>query len=330
MSASTSATQALLSDQEELEAVVAQVKETGRAGLDTEFLREKTYRSKLCLVQVSTESEVYLIEPLGRLDLRSLAELIGDPSVEVVVHAGRQDFELFNDIWGITPKNVFDVQLAAGFAGLGASLPYGRLVHAVVGVALEKGESYSDWCRRPLTGSQLKYAADDVRYLLPIRDHLGRELERLGRTTWVDEEMRLLEEPRAYEVDVNEVWRKVAGRGTLGPRQVAILREIARWREEAASRRDIPRGWVVRDQVLIELARRAPTSAAGVKAIRGVNPKEAERSGKEIVGAIERGKAAPVAAAVASPSRSAQLRARTLAGLADAIVRSRCEHAGVA
>ncbi|MFN2389785.1 MAG: ribonuclease D, partial [Actinomycetota bacterium] len=256
------ATLLLVSDPGELEEAVAEARAGGSVGLDTEFLREKTYKAKLCLLQLATRRAIYLVDPLAGLDLREVGDLISDPAVEVVVHAGRQDFELFYVGWGIVPRNVFDVQVAAGFAGLGGSLPYGRLVQAATGVALEKGESYSDWCKRPLTPSQLDYAADDVRYLLPAREHLGARLEQMGRTDWVREEMKLLEDPATYSIDVNEVWRKVSGRGSLSGRQVSVLRELARWREETALRRDIPRGWVVKDQVLVELARRAPTAAA--------------------------------------------------------------------
>jgi ribonuclease D len=255
---------------------------------------------------------------------------LSDPDVELVVHAGRQDFEIFAERNDALPKNIFDVQLAAGFAGYGASLPYGRLVESITGTSLTKGESYTDWCRRPLTQAQLKYAADDVRYLLVVRDVLKDKLSASGRLEWVEDEMHILEDPALYSTDPNEVWRRVSGRGKMSGKQTAVLKELARWREEAASRRDIPRGWVVKDQTLVEIARRAPKSAGELKNIRGFPAKEAERSGNELLEAVKAGQAAGPVAAPEGASRTAQIRARSLSGLADAIVRSRSDAAGVA
>ena len=320
----------LLTKTQELEDLAAAARAEGRVGLDTEFLREKTYRPRLCLVQIAVGSDIYLIDPLERIDLGPVVGLIGSPDVEVVVHAGRQDLELFFEQFGATPHNVFDIQMAAGFAGYGASLAYGRLVDAALGVSLEKGESYTDWCRRPLTSAQLKYAADDVRYLIEVADRITADLEAQGRLEWASEEMSVMELPQTYLIEPAEMWRKVGGRGTLSPRQTAVLKELAQWREETASRRDIPRGWVIKDPTLVELARRSPTSARALRDIRGLNPKEAERSGAEIIAAIERGRKNPTVEKAAAPSRAAQARARMLSGLADAIVRSRCEAAGIA
>ena len=319
----------LLTEQSEIDQLVDEARSKNFMGLDTEFLREKTYRAKLCLVQVSTRSSLYLVDPLVH-DMAWLAELVADPEIEVVVHAGRQDFEIFYEGWGAVPANVFDVQLAAGFAGYGASLPYGRLVDAIAKVTLQKGESYSDWCRRPLTTSQLSYAADDVRYLAVIRDRIQEELSVKGRLEWARAEMAYLEDPSLYENDPAQAWRRVSGRGNLSGRQMTVLRELAEWREGVAARRDIPRGWVVKDQTLIDIARRGPTQVNELKTLRGIAPKEAERSGKEIIDAFARGKDSPPMESSKPPSRTAQARARMISGLADAIIRSRCEAAGIA
>jgi len=225
---------------------------------------------------------------------------------------------------------VVDVQLAAGFVGLPASLAYGALVSNLLNVTLQKGEAYSDWCKRPLTESQLTYAADDVRWLLPLADVLEEKLGSMGRLEWVREEMKSYEDADSYGVDEDEAWRRVTGRGTLSPKQVAILREVARWREQTASQRDLPRGWLIKDPTLVEIARRAPGTTQALKSIRGINPKEAERSGRAIIAAIERGKdGSPVEMPKAPPKR-AQIRARMLVGLADAVVRTRCEAAEIA
>ncbi|MBW3594968.1 MAG: ribonuclease D [Actinobacteria bacterium] len=319
----------LVADTRGLEAVTAAASAAGRIGLDTEFMREKTYRAILCLVQVAAGDDIFIIDPL-EVDPEPIASLVADPSVEVLLHAARQDLELFNDRYGIVPTHVFDVQAAAGFAGYGASLSYGRLVEATLGIALEKGESYTDWCRRPLTDKQLKYAGDDVRYLGAIADRLKRDLEEGGRLKWAYGEMQALEDPNAYAADPNDAWLRVKGRGTLSGRQLAVLREIAAWREREAARRDIPRGWVVKDPTLIELARRSPTTPAALRDIRGLNSKEAERSARAIIDAVERGRRSESIKTAKSPTRSAQERARMLSGLTDAVVRSRCEAAGVA
>lgn len=308
----------------------AEARAHDRLALDTEFLRERTYTARLCLVQVATPTALYLIDPLDGLDLRPIAELVGDGGIEIVVHAGRQDFELFVERYGTIPSGVFDVQLAAGFVGLGASLPYGRLVEETVGAQLVKGESYTDWCRRPLTAAQLSYAADDVRYLFGVADRLKERLVEFGRTTWVAEEMRMFEDAAVYATDPAEAYRRVSGRGSLSGRQMAVLQEVAKWREETAARRDIPRGWVVKDPTLVELSRKAPTSSSALKGIRGMNPKEAERSGRDIVAAIRRGTEASPLRQPPSPPRAALARARMLSGLADAIVRARCEHNQIA
>lgn len=313
----------------ELDGALEDVRAGGRMGLDTEFLREKTYFARLCLVQVSTPRNIYLLDPAKGLDVGRLADVLANASIEVVVHAGWQDLQLFYQRTGCVPANVFDVQLAAGFAGQSASLAYGRLVHELMGVELEKGEAYTDWCRRPLTDKQLRYAADDVRYLLPMADKLQARLAELGRTQWLAEEMRWLETAEAFAAD-EEVWRKVAGQGTLSPRQAAVLREVAHWREDAAAARDLPRGWLIKDATLVEIARRMPGSVAELKLIRGLDAREAERCASGILQAIERGKQAPPVRRPAVPSRSVQARVRMASGLADSVLRARAEEAGIA
>jgi ribonuclease D len=298
--------------------------------MDTEFMREKTYRARLCLLQIAVGDDIYLVDPLQKVDLAPIAGLIASDDVEIVVHAGRQDFELFYEGFGAVPHRVFDIQIAAGFAGYGSSLSYGRLVEAVLGTRIEKGESYTDWCRRPLTDAQLTYAADDVRYLIPAAETLERELTEKGRLDSIRGEMAALEREETFAIDPNEVYLKVGGRGTLSGKQLGVLRELARWREETASRRDVPRGWVIKDQTLIELARRGPSSIGDLKDIRGLNAKEAERSGRAILQAVTDGRASGAVDRARPPSRTAQARAKMLSGMADAVVRARCEAAGVA
>jgi ribonuclease D len=293
-------------------------------------MRERTYRAKLCLVQLSLSDAIYLIDPLDGLDLKPVAKLIGDENVEKVLHAGRQDLELFFETYGITPRSIFDVQVAAGFAGSGASLPYSLLVKSVLGTSVEKGEAYTDWCRRPLTEAQMLYAANDVRYLLEAGAVLQDKLESLGRLGWAREEMRSLETTATYEADPSNAWRKVSGKGGLSPKQLEVLKQLARWREETAARRDLPRGWVIKDVTLVEIARRQPKNVNQMASIRGFSKKEAERSGEGLLAAIKRGRVTEPEPEPAAPPRSVLVRARMISGIADAVVRGRCEEAGIA
>jgi ribonuclease D len=320
----------LISSPQEVRDAVDAARTAGAVALDTEFLRERTYRARLCLVQIATRDGIWLIDAVAQDDLGPVTELLADPAVEIVVHAGKQDLQIFHDAYGVLPQNVFDVQIAAGFTGLGASLPYGRLVEEILGVRLEKGESYTDWCTRPLTVNQLSYAADDVRYLLQAADILKAKLEEMDRTAWVREEMAALQTDSSFASDPGDAWRRVGGRGSLSGHQTAVLREIARWREETAATRDLPRGWIVKDVSLVEIARKGPASLAQLKAIRGLNPREVEKSGTAILAAVERGKRAEPIATKKAPPRAIQHRVRALSGLADALIKARADQAGVA
>lgn len=311
-------------------AIAAEARAAGAVGLDTEFMRERTYRARLCLVQLATPHGIYIVDPLDVDDLSEVASLISDPEVEVLVHAGRQDLEIFFERYDAVPARIYDIQVAAAFAGLGASLPYGRLVQELTGAKLKKGESYSDWCRRPLTDEQMTYAADDVRYLFEAADELKKRLVRQGRDAWVIEELSALENRDAFETDLDSVYKRVGGRGSLTGKQLSVLREVARWREMEAQRRDTPRGWIVKDPTLIEIARRAPTNVGALSKIRGLNPKEAERFGSDILDAIDKGLGGAEVQTPKAPPRAAQVRARVLSGPCDAIVRSRCEAANLA
>ena len=310
--------------------LVAAARDEGAVALDTEFMRERTYRSQLCLVQIGSARSIALIDPLNGVDVRPIAELVADPEVEVVVHAGRQDLDLFHDDFGVIPNNVFDVQIAAGFAGYGASLSYGALVKSVLGVGLSKGESYTDWCRRPLTAKQTQYAADDVRWLLEAAQSLKEKLRGMGRLGWALEEMERATAEDTFQTDLDSVWKRVSGRGTLSGRQLAVLRELARWREETAMRRNLPRGWVMKDATLVDLARRQPSSLEELARVRGFNAKEVQRAGRDILLALQRGKSAVPPDVAPAPPREDQVRTRLIGGLADVVVRTRAEAAGVA
>ena len=314
----------------DLQQLVKDATTAGRIGLDTEFMREKTYHAQLCLVQVADAERIGIVDPLQGADVRPVADLVADGNIEVVVHAGRQDFEILLSLFDVVPNNVFDVQLAAGFIGLSSSLAYHRLVEETIGAKVSKGEAYTDWCRRPLTDLQLTYAANDVRYLLPVADYLKSRLRELGRADWANEEMKVFETRAMYETAPENAWRRVAGRGSLNPRATAVLKEIAAWREEAARMRNVPRGWVVRDPTLVEIARRRPASLSQLKGIRGLASQEAARSASEIIDAVKKGMKAEPVAAPQGPSRFALARAQMVSSVADAVVRARCASAEIA
>ncbi|MCE5276462.1 MAG: ribonuclease D [Planctomycetaceae bacterium] len=263
----------------------------GTFGFDTEFIRERSYLPQLCLVQVATDRAVWLIDPL-KTDTAPLWELVADPAIRKIAHAPEQDLELCYLQSQRTPANIFDVQVAAGLVGLHYPISYGRLVQAVTGKAIMQDQTVSDWSRRPLTPQQLDYARDDVRYLVSIAGELQRRLEKYGRCAWMEREMAELEHPAQYVRDSKLLYRKVHGWKQLHRKELAVLQELALWREGAAAEEDLPPRTFLRDPVLLALARSRPLTAAGVRNVRGLPRPVAERHGERIMAAIERGGAA--------------------------------------
>jgi len=222
-------------------------------GLDTEFVFERTFRPRLGLVQVAAGDEIGLVDPLGCDDLEPLGELVADIARRVVVHSGSADVPIVRRACRRAPARLFDTQIAAAFAGLGSGISYGALVSALFGVELPKHETRTDWLRRPLRQEQLRYAAEDVEHLLPAAAELERRLGELGRLEWVlEESARLLE---IEEAPPEEAWRRLRGIGRLPPRERAVARELAAWREREAERRDLARPFLLRDETLLALAR---------------------------------------------------------------------------
>ncbi|RVT86849.1 ribonuclease D [Rhodobacteraceae bacterium CCMM004] len=232
--------------------------------VDTEFLRERTYYSKLCLVQLAVpgdgDDSAVLIDPLaGDLALEPLYALFRDPSVVKVFHAARQDLEIFCVDGGVIPAPLFDTQVAAMVCGFGEQVGYETLVRKIAKAGLDKTSRFTDWSRRPLTEAQKAYALADVTHLRDIYEHLSSELARSGRTAWVEEELAVLSDPDTYRVDPDEAWKRVKTRTQSG-RFMAILAELARFREIYAQERNVPRNRVFKDDALIELASTKPQS----------------------------------------------------------------------
>jgi ribonuclease D len=266
----------IVTQPEELAACCAELTACSYFGFDTEFVGEDTYHPRLCLVQVATAERLFLIDPLTTGPLDAFWQLVVDPARVVVVHAGREEVRLCRLWTGRTPGNLFDLQLAAGLAGLPYPLGHGTLVHQVLGVQLPKGETLTEWRRRPLTSGQIRYAFDDVRYLLPVWQRLSAQLEQSGRSDWACEEFARLAVNAAPEEPATEKWRKLRGLGSLDRRRLAIVRALYNWREETAARTNRPTRTIVRDDLLVEIARRNPTRERDLQVVRGLPRRDLE------------------------------------------------------
>ncbi len=280
-----------IDDERSLKAFCDTAKREGALALDTEFVRVKTYFPKLGIVQTAARKTVAIIDPLGGLSLAPLMDLVADPEVEIVVHCGAGDFEVLYLASGRPPRRVFDTQVAAALAGLGESLSYQALVAEVLGVELAKGETRSDWRKRPLTEEQIDYAKDDVRFLFDLRDRLASKLGAMERLGWLWEETSAFEDASVYRsTDPKNAFLTVRGCRGLDSHALAILRELAAWREKEAVRLDLPRNWVVKDDVLVTLARRPPAGLRQLVDVSGVPRRFRGRAGREFVKALDRGR----------------------------------------
>jgi ribonuclease D len=303
-------------------------REHGRLGLDTEFVSERRYRPLLCLVQVVVDERIEILDPLGDLDPAPLAAVLADPGVEVVLHAARQDVALLKRSWKTEFRNVFDTQVAAGFAGYGAQSGYDSLVHSLLGVSAKGAEGFSRWERRPLTANQIEYARADVEHLLPMADALQERLRASGRLEWAREECVALERA-TDERSPEEIFARLPRVRRLSKRQRATALTLVRWREELASRIDRPPSSVLPDHVLIEVARRQPESRRGLEEVRGMPGQTVQRWQRELLEAVERGKDAPPAPELPDIDASDPGDA-PLVALGQALVRQRALDAKVA
>jgi ribonuclease D len=315
----------------EIERLAARAREEGRLGIDTEFMPEGRYRPLLCLVQVCVGDEIVVLDPvendLG--DPSALAEVLADPAIEIVLHAGRQDVAILRRAWRTTFANVFDTQVAAGFAGFSAQAGYTGLLHDVLKIRLAKSASFTRWDARPLTPEQIRYAREDVEHLLPLADELQRRLEERGRLEWAREECVAIANA-TDERDPQEAWRRLPRISGLDPRERARARELAAWRERTAAAEDRPVGSVVRDPTLVELAKRGPHNAKELSQIRGAGPDVVRRRARDILAALERGRAAePIRLEEGERLATDPMDGPTIA-LAEALVRARAQEAGLA
>jgi ribonuclease D len=320
----------------ELAEIAQAARSRGRLGIDTEFMSEGRYRPLLCLVQVAVDDpsdgsapRIALIDTLDKsIEVSPLAQLLGDPEIEVVLHAGRQDVAILRRAWGHVLTNNFATQIAAGFAGGSAQAGYGNLLSQVLGRRVGKTASYTRWDQRPLTREQLSYAAEDVVHLLELSDELQGRLSQSNRLEWAREECRRLEQA-SEERDPETVWERLPRSNQLDGRARAVARELAAWRERTAASEDRPVGSVLADQTLVELAKRQPSSTDQLGQIRGIHPPTVRKRGQAIIDAISRGMQAP-------PIHREEFRGRSdaadvpLIALAEALLRARALEAGLA
>jgi ribonuclease D len=279
----------LITTTEALAAACSRLSRNPFVTVDTEFLRETTYYPKLCLIQMASTDEAFLVDPLAEgIDLAPFMALMADKAVVKVFHSARQDLEIVWNLGGLVPEPLFDSQIAAMVCGYGDSVSYEQLVNDLAQARVDKSSRFTDWSRRPLTDAQLTYALSDVTHLVKVYQALMAQLQENGRLAWLGEEMAVLTSPETYKADPDNAWKRLVGR-LRKAREVAILMEVAAWREREAQSRDVPRGRILKDDALVDIAVSAPRDVEALGRLRSIpNGFERSRTGGEILAAIER------------------------------------------
>jgi len=275
-----------------LEELVDHLRASGRFALDTEFVSEDTFEPVLCLIQLATRERLAVIDPLAIRDLSPFWNVVHDPSVQVVMHAAGEDLRICLLRTGLLPRRVFDVQMAAGLTGLSYPLSLVNLVGQVLGISLAGSETRTDWRHRPLSAAQLHYALDDVRYLLELADHFAGRLTQLERTAWAEDEFDAFIESIARRA-ADDRWRRLPSLHLLGRLGLEMARRLSIWREEEARRRNRPMRQVLRDDLLVAIARRQPTNRRGLEALRDFNRPALVNCGQEILAILDESRAVP-------------------------------------
>ena len=261
----------LITEQKALDEFCASMKGKDYITVDTEFLREKTYYPKLCLIQIGDrDKKAAAIDPLVEgLNLRPVLDLLFDQNILKIFHAARQDLEIFYNLTGKVVDPIFDTQIAAMVCGYGDSVGYDNLVRNITGSGIDKSSQFTNWAHRPLSDKQIHYALGDVTHLVDVYEHLKEKLDARGRTDWVFQEEEILSDPATYENDPYEAWRRVKIK-TPKPKNLAVLREVAAWREKRAQDKNLPKSWVLRDDTLADLAGQTPRDVKALKKIRNM------------------------------------------------------------
>jgi ribonuclease D len=330
--ASRSVTYRLITDTDTLAAACEAFASEQYIALDTEFMRESTYWPQLCLAQIAGVDDTVLVDPLAPgIDLAPLFGLMANPTVTKVLHAARQDLEIFLHLAGVLPTPLYDTQIAAMVCGFGDQVAYDALVAKLTGKQIDKGSRFTDWSVRPLSDKQVEYAAADVIHLRPAYERLKAKIDRSGRDGWVAQEMARLTEPSVYLVDPQEAWQRLKLRAAK-PQMLNVLREVAAFREVEARNRDIPRNRLIRDDALVEIASRQPTTPADLARTRGVSQGLANGTiGRGLIEAVARGLARP-----AKEAPQLEPRPKLPSGIGPSVellkvlLRMRCDSHGVA
>ena len=263
--------------------------------IDTEFIREKTYYPRFCLLQVGNGEIAACIDPLKIKDLTPILDILYRDDIIKVLHAAHQDLEIFYHLWHRIPQPIFDTQLAAAITGYGDQMGYAKLVQQVLNVSLEKDQARTDWSQRPLDEAQLKYAVNDVIHLGEVYLQLDSKLKKLGRTHWLDAEYEYFSQASTYCIEADHAWKKVKGRQHLKGVQYAVLQHLAGWREKRAIERDRPRRWILKDEVLVDLARRMPAKLQQLARIRGLEDGVIQKQGELLLELIRQARQVPEA-----------------------------------
>jgi ribonuclease D len=299
-------------------------------GIDTEFVRERTFFPRLGLVQVSDGERCSLVDPLSLPDLSPLRDVLVDPGILKIAHSPSEDLEVLYHRFGDFPEPLFDTQAAAALAGREAALSYQRLVRELLGVELGKGETRTDWLRRPLSPEQLEYAAQDVELLLPLFRELEPRLRDNGRYDWVLAETRRLQDPHRFLPPPEDAWLRLGGLGSMDRRQLAVLRALASWREQQARERDLPRNFVLKEAAMVTLARRQPQRRAELADVPDLPPKQADRLADTLLHVIHEARQLPSEAMPPRPSRGARdERGKAVLDKLVEVVRRRAEAMGL-
>jgi ribonuclease D len=316
---------------QELADICARLAQHPFVTVDTEFLRESTYYPKLCVAQLASTEEAVVIDALALgIDLAPLFALMADPKVVKVFHAARQDIEICWHEAGVIPSPLVDTQVAAMVLGYGDSISYDQLVQRITGDTLDKSHRFTDWTRRPLTDAQLTYAVSDVTHLRDVYVKLSADLDKRGRTEWMHEEMKILSSPETYRMEPEHAWERLKTR-VRKPKELAVLMEVAAWREREAQTRDVPRGRVIKDEVIGDIAVQAPTTIERLAGLRSL-PKGFERSrwGEAIIEAVTRGLARDVKTLPRLERHRPAVNGQAMVELLKVLLRMTAERHGVA
>jgi ribonuclease D len=278
---------------DQLAILCEQIKKEPWLALDTEFLREKTYYPKFCLLQIATPEWVACVDPIALPKLNDLFEALYNPAIVKVFHSSRQDLEIFYRLTGKLPAPLFDTQIAAPLLGFQDNPGYAMLVSSLLSINLNKAHTRADWSKRPLTDAQIEYAADDVIYLCQIYQLMVQKLTELGRIDWLKHDFAELTNPALYVVAPEKAWYKIRGKNKLTGKQLSIIQTLAQWREKTAQSEDRPKNWLLRDEMLFDLAKLQPETIEELANVRGINERAVSRYGKELCRLISEAKNRP-------------------------------------